>query len=242
MEDKKKCTKCCKELPSTDEYFYKQLIRDNVNGDYYILVNECKECAKERATKNRIKNAEKYRKTALDYYYENKDEVSQKKKIYYNENKDMFQDWTKQWRTENKQKIRQYNKKYSNKKHIITSKEWKNCKEYFNNCCAYCGISNEDSKKLYGQYLHKEHLIDCGKDNLKNCVPSCKICNSTKHTSSFNDWYNQDNPKYSRERYLKIYQWVRYDYKVYILPKDKEVRKQIIKKHVNIHSTKEVIK
>ena len=71
--------------------------------------------------------------------------------------------------------------------------------------------------KLYD--FHKEHVVDEGKNDLRNCIPSCNKCNSQKNTNSLNNWYNITNPNYTYERYCKIYQWIRYDHKKYIMPK-----------------------
>lgn len=90
------------------------------------------------------------------------------------------------------------------------------CLEYFNNCCAYCGMTLEEHKDKYNQNLHKEHVTSCGRNDLKNCVPSCKVCNSEKSTTSFNDWYNIKNIKYSKDRYMKICKWIKEDCKLYI--------------------------
>ena len=115
------------------------------------------------------------------------------------------------------------------KKHRLSKQEWKSCKEYFNNECAYCGLPIEEHFRKYAGKLqkidfHKEHVIDDGRDDIKNCIPSCQICNSSKRESSLNTWYNQENPNYTRERYLKIYNWIRYDCKKYIEKKKQKNR------------------
>jgi len=61
--------------------------------------------------------------------------------------------------------------------------------------------------------------IDNGKNDLRNCVPSCYSCNSQKNKKTLNEFYNPENPNYTYEQYYKIYQWIRYDYKNHILPK-----------------------
>lgn len=104
----------------------------------------------------------------------------------------------------------------SNKKHVIDLEEWHDCLTYFNCACAYCGMSWENHFSRFKQDLHKEHIVHDGKDNLSNCVPSCRECNSEKSVSSFNGWYNVGNNKFSRVRYLRIYAWLKEDYKKYI--------------------------
>jgi hypothetical protein len=127
-----------------------------------------------------------------------------------------------------KKLTKKYNKNRREKNHKITEKEWYNCKLYFNFRCAYCGKTWEDNFVETGKDLHKEHVIDEGRNDIKNCVPSCNTCNTQKNTKTLNEWYNTNNSIYSYERYLKIYQFMRYDYKKYIhkkKPKGKYTKK-----------------
>ena len=104
-----------------------------------------------------------------------------------------------EWCRNNPDKVKKYNKNRQEKNHNITNKEWDTCKIYFNNCCAYCGLPIEEhlikrKNKIINMDFHKEHVVYGGKDNLKNCVPSCGTCNSEKWEYSLNTWYNQNNP------------------------------------------------
>ncbi|RNB59424.1 hypothetical protein EDM57_04590 [Brevibacillus gelatini] len=83
-------------------------------------------------------------------------------------------------------------------------------------------MTYEEHKIAEGQDLHKEHVIHDGRNDLKNCVPSCRSCNSEKNTRTLNDWYNKNNPKYTYERYFRIYQWMRYDCLKFIKKKRKK--------------------
>jgi hypothetical protein len=126
-----------------------------------------------------------------------------------------------EYRKTHKERVNGYSLKRKEKNHRITDKEWYDCKLYFNFRCAYCGLAIEEhwitrNKKLILMDLHKEHVIWDGKDNLKNCVPSCQSCNSLKHKSSLNNWYNSKNELYTYERYYKIYEWLHHDYKKFI--------------------------
>lgn len=121
--------------------------------------------------------------------------------------------WSKSWQRNNKDKLLEYKMNRGNKFHKISTKEWSYCKEYFNYECAYCGMHESVHKQAYKQQLHKEHVIHDGRNDIKNCIPSCRVCNSSKHTSTLSEWYNINNPNYTRERYLKIYEWLRYDCK-----------------------------
>lgn len=180
----------------------------------------CKCCHRNKSKKYRQEHKEERIEYDKKDYRKNKKTKNKNAKKWYNNNKDRQRFITKRWQINNRKKVKEYGDKRKNKNHTITNKEWNSCKEYFNFECAYCGMTEELHKNTFKQRLHKEHLIDCGRGDLKNCLPSCKICNSEKHITSFNDWYNINNPKYSRERYLKIYQWVRYDCKNYINKKE----------------------
>ncbi len=41
------------------------------------------------------------------------------------------------------------------KKHRLSKQEWKSCKEYFNNECAYCGLPIEEHFRKYAGKLQK---------------------------------------------------------------------------------------
>jgi len=132
-----------------------------------------------------------------------------------------MKDYHKQWMKDNKDKIHDYNMKHSCKKHQISKEQWKECKDYFNNECAYCGLKQEDhfihrKGKLINIDLHKEHVVWNDANDLSNCVPSCQTCNSRKHTYALDKWYNKDNPKFTQERYDKIIKWITEDYKKFI--------------------------
>lgn len=83
---------------------------------------------------------------------------------------------------------------------------------YFDNSCAYCGMTTEEHKNIFKQQLHKEHVDHNGRNDLSNCVPSCKICNSRKWEYDIKEWYDTDNLYYTDERYNKIIKWIKQDY------------------------------
>ncbi|EKS4345120.1 HNH endonuclease [Clostridium botulinum] len=203
----KLCSICNKWLPCTDKYFYK-----NNKSKKDGLFPYCKECNKYKFKKWINKNEDKFRKyVKIRDANLSKRRITQKRKASI---KQRLSGYQSEYRKNNKDKIKQYNKKYGHKAHNITKQQWEACKEYFNYSCAYCEMSEEEHKKIYNQQLHKEHIIDCGRNDLKNCVPACRSCNSEKHIFSFNDWYNKNNPNYLKERYDKIVKWIKYDCKI----------------------------
>lgn len=200
------CTKCNLEYPFTEEYFYK-----NTTGK---LTTPCKRCRIDAQKERYKKNKEVYNDRSRRHYKENRERYIELVTQWNRDNREKARQIQREWQKNNKDKLREYQQqRWSNKKHSIPEKEWKRCKEYFDYKCAYCGMYEEDHKKKYKQQLHKEHVIHDGRNDIKNCVPSCKICNGSKHTATLNQWYNISHPNYSRERYVKIYQWLRYDCK-----------------------------
>ncbi len=103
-----------------------------------------------------------------------------------------------------------------NRTHSISNEEWEDCKKYFNYECAYCGLSVKDHYITFNEEerlgdFHKEHVDHEGENDLSNCVPSCKSCNSRKWEHDFNEWYTENNEVYSIERLSKIIKWLEED-------------------------------
>jgi len=208
MEELKRCTICEEYFPATKKYFYKNK-KNSIDG----MFPYCKECTKKKSRNNQLKDHEKYKAYIRNYLKENEDEqrirlhnIRQRKKAertiyerdYYYKNKDKF---------------KKYREDRQHKHHDITNDEWESCKQYFNNECAYCGISEQKAKEEQDQYLHKEHVEHNGANDLSNCVPSCRVCNSRKWQHDLEFWYREGwCPNYSKERLDKIYKWLDEDY------------------------------
>lgn len=71
-------------------------------------------------------------------------------------------------------------------------------------------------KIKYDNYLHKDYVVHDGENDLSNCVPACKSCNSSKHNFELNYWFKERSEHYSESRLYKIYNWLNSDYKQYI--------------------------
>jgi hypothetical protein len=109
----------------------------------------------------------------------------------------------------------------TNKKHEITKNEWENCKNYFNYRCAYCGLAIEEHYIIYNGILklgdfHRDHADDEGRNDLSNCIPACKSCNTSKSNKDLLEWYDVDNDNFNTERLFKINKWLNEDYLKYI--------------------------
>jgi hypothetical protein len=137
-----------------------------------------------------------------DYFIENNKKNVQLKPEIHKPNK-------ARWRRENTDKCKTYRlNRDAHKKHEITQKEFDECKEFFGYKCCYCEMSEEEHKKKYGEQLHKEHAYNNGSNKIDNCIPACKSCNSSKRVGDWCDWYIEDNPKYTYDRYKNIENWL----------------------------------
>ncbi|WP_143786577.1 MULTISPECIES: HNH endonuclease [Paenibacillus] len=124
----------------------------------------------------------------------------------------------KEWLDENKDKTKIYRQIKFTKTHNISVEEWKSCKLYFDNSCAYCGLDikkhliKRNGKEIKSD-LHREHVDDNGANDLSNCIPACVSCNSQKWKFGLEEWYAIENPIYSELRYKRIVKWLDSDYK-----------------------------
>jgi hypothetical protein len=207
----KECSICGIVKPITE--FYKQQ-KKRKNGTQWIYYNpECKDCSKKRAMKWEKAHPDKALKNIRTQAKKRKNIMKQ----YRKDNRERIQETFKTWQENNRNKTIEYNRKRTeNKTHNISKSEWAACKEYFNNSCAYCGVIEKEAKQTQGQYLHKEHVDHNGENDLSNCVPACRSCNSNKWVFNLSDWYNDSNENFTYERLEKIQQWLNNDYKLYI--------------------------
>lgn len=200
----KLCVICKDWYLSTDEYFYKNK-SNGIDG----LHPYCKKCTVNKTMKVRNSDKEYWYSKRMESYYKNKNYYLEKQKEYDYAMRDEKKIYLKIWQQNNKDKIKEYNSyRMMHKSHEITKEEWESCKEFFNNSCAYCGIDELEAKKVTNNYLHKEHVDHQGSNGIENCVPACKSCNSSKHTSNLEDWYNESNSLYSTDRLNRIIEWL----------------------------------
>jgi hypothetical protein len=207
----KLCNRCNEWFPCTEEYFYKTSVNTKDN-----LFPYCKRCNIKRSINWRTNNRDEWLEFNKKY---NKKEIRKadidRRRIKYREDGKQLE-----WQQNNKDRVKEYGEKRQHKKHNIKKKEWNSCKEYFNYECAYCGLSLEKHYvRFKGEMIlsdfHREHVIDQGKNDLSNCVPSCKSCNSSKRNFTIEEWYNEKNTNYSQKRLNKIIKWINEDYKLF---------------------------
>lgn len=195
----KLCSDCNEWHPMNEEYFYKNKSSPDGFNPY------CKNATKNKYIVWRQENYEHY----LDGQRKRNLEPPMKAaKRRYNQT-DKKKQKQLEWQRENKDKIKIYNDhRKQHKEHDITDEEWFACLDYFNNTCAYCGLSELIQIEIYNEQFHKEHVNHNGSNYIDNCVPSCTKCNASKNDSEFNDWYNDKNELFSKRRLNKIINWM----------------------------------
>jgi hypothetical protein len=200
----KRCNICDNWFICTEEFFYSNN-KNSIDG----LQPYCKNCAKQKAIALQHKYPDRYLRNQRKQYI--RPSIIEKRRKGARKQKD--NGYQLEWQRNNPEKIKEYQRdKFENRTHNISKKEWIYCKEYFNNTCAYCGMTLEEHKNKYNQDFHKEHAINKGSNGLDNCIPSCKICNGKKYIWSLGEWYNPNNPEYSEERLYKILNWLNNDW------------------------------
>jgi hypothetical protein len=210
--ERKECTDCGEVKSLKEFYSQKKIKKDGTEWIYYNP--ECKQCTKLRSKQWKKKNPEK---VAINNKKMRPNRSKYKQKI-----KEKVREQTRNWQLNNPEKVKEYNRyRWLHKKHEINTNEWEACKNYFNYRCCYCGLPIEEHYIMYrgktqlGDF-HKEHVDDNGSNDLSNCIPSCKSCNSSKRQSTFDEWYNTNNTNFTYERLEKINKWLEDDYKKYI--------------------------
>jgi hypothetical protein len=195
----KLCNKCEDWHPLNEEYFYK----NNKSLDGFNPY--CKNYMLNRYLANR----DEFDKKRLEHARKHPEQNRESVRKYRKKNLNKVSTRQKEWRQNNPDRIREYNKdRTMNKKHEITDQEWFDCLDFFNNSCAYCGLTEQKQIELFGEQFHKEHVIHNGSNYIDNCVPSCTSCNTSKHDSEFNEWYNKNNPNFTQKRLNKIIKWM----------------------------------
>lgn len=179
----------------------------------YIAI--CKRCSIKNAQNYVKRHKENYYKYNKEHYEKHGEEDRERRRLQQANNPDKRNSYQRKYYNENFEQFSQYNKNRTYKNHKISKIEWTNCKKYFNNLCAYCGMTLDEHYKLYNQQLHREHIDPNGSIYLNNCVPACKSCNAKKWLSNVEEWYRQQE-FFNEERLDKIYKWTNEDYRTYI--------------------------
>lgn len=194
-----------------DEHWYKN-DKNGIDGYY----PNCISCEIQRTKIWRQQNPEKYK--ALNHYFNtnpsDKTRESNRKNTQNRRKNGKYYVWL----ASNPEKTKQYALKH--RVHDISDKEWIANKNFFKNengewCCAYCGITEKKHKQIYKQQLHKDHVDNEGYNDVRNCVPACKDCNSSKWAFPLEEWYKEQD-FFNEDKLNKIKVWCNEEYKKYI--------------------------
>ena len=82
------------------------------------------------------------------------------------------------------------------RKHIFEAWEWK---------CAYCERQLDEDNATIDHILPKHKGGHNVRSNMCCC---CSNCNRAKGSTLLDVWYNEDHPKYTKERFDKIKVWM----------------------------------
>ena len=204
--------KICKDCDTNKPFseYYSQRKRSKKRGEYIYYPPYCKQCQLIRSGNWQTENSERYKDNLKEWYINNKHEPKRIEQIRVATKEYRDRGGQLDWQRNNTDKLKEYGQQH--RKHDITTKEWLSCKAYFNNECAYCGLTID----LHETDLHKEHVHHDGVNDLSNCVPACKSCNSQQWVYDLDYWYKQRSGIFSESKYTKLLKWINEDHKQYI--------------------------
>ena len=146
-------------------------------------------------------------KYGKEYNQINKETIAKYQIIYRKNNKEILIENALKYRSKNRDKCNVVGqRRRAIKKSLsctLTTEQWVNVKQKFDNSCAYCG------KKLKLQQEHFISISKGGEYTLNNIIPSCQKCNGSKNNKDFFEWY----PKYkyfSKKRETKLLKYLNY--------------------------------
>jgi hypothetical protein len=162
----RRCHKCRKELPMTEDFFYRD--RKGKNGLGY----QCKECANEKADQWSANNPKRSGEIKKEWYYSNIEKARSISKT-------------------SGQKRRDKKRRLPN---AFTEYDWEFSINYFNGCCAVCERPLRDLFSTHTAAM--DHWIpfsspDCPGTIPSNIVPLCQGqdgCNNSKSNRNAQEW------------------------------------------------------
>jgi 5-methylcytosine-specific restriction endonuclease McrA len=134
------CSKCKRELPRTEGYFYKK------KGSKDGYRNDCKECSNKRNKEN---------------YYKSWNERQSKNKKYAQLHKDEIAKYQSNYQSENKEQLGEYHKKYS------VEYRAKNKETLKNNWARYYSANKEKVLKYHSEHYKNPKIKNSHREWLK---------------------------------------------------------------------------
>ena len=200
-------------FPANTEHFYYHK-QNNTDG----LHPNCKRCGVKKTQQWVIENPE-WAKELMKKANDNPNPLNNAREYHrLNSQRRWANGKQQEWFLKNPEKTKKY---YENhREHDISISEWRHCLDVFNNQCAYCGLEAEKHiVKRKDEYvvmnLHKEHVDSDGYNDIRNGVPACRSCNSSKRQHPLDVWFKKQK-FFSQERLDKIIWWTTEGYKDYI--------------------------
>lgn len=215
------CSKCYCELPGNDEYFFKK--SDRRNGS--VVCKKCKgfDYGVERINlvyKDKVDDTQRFCATCKEL--KNTDEMSDNSYCKDCKSKRLRIRYIKDPRIKERSRLNSQRRRNDRKNLIndLTIDEYRDTLKYFDECCAYCGISNEQHKKDYGRVLAQDHVIPMVKGGgytKSNIIPACHHCNTSKGSKYLLEFFEYKE-QFTEERLFKIEKFLntnKYNYKGY---------------------------
>jgi hypothetical protein len=212
----KKCTLHNEYFPNDSEWFI-------CSSDFFFvnktnktdgLYPYCKKCSSKKYMKWEKEHPEEY---LAHNFRQNrrKEKIEARRKISQQRRENGYYD---DYFELNPEKKKQYAENHRD--HDITNAEWIANKNFFKNengewVCAYCGMTEKEHKTIRREQLHKEHVEHNGYNDVRNCVPACYTCNSSKWQYDMETWYREQT-FFNEDNLAKIKLWCSNEYKKYI--------------------------
>lgn len=216
-----KCKACVKEY--NREYHSRNKERENRRSKRYYQENKEEQLAKRSAylAKNRDKvnkqkrehyqlNKDRLQKQSRDYHWDNRDSELARMRNRYSNNKESYLAHNREWYKNNPEKARRIGQRYEARKNSVeqtlTNDEWVEILKYYDNSCAYCGLSTKEHLESSNELLHQDHVVPLKKGGAyskENIVPACRSCNSSKQDKDLLEWYT-NHKEFDKEKLRKI--------------------------------------
>lgn len=200
LEGTRICTRCGIEKPLS-EYGKRG------NGGFY---SQCKSCVSQITAQYAKDNYDLVIMRKRNYHKTHKAQIDAYNKQYYLTHKDEIKQRVKDWEIANPERVKEnavinahnQRSKRTGCRSNFSRADWKTCKEYFSDNgvvhCAYCGKPIERAT-----IDHVVSMNNGGENTIRNIVPACVKCNSSKFDHPFEVWF-KIQPFYSEEREKKI--------------------------------------
>lgn len=193
--DTRACRKCKKELPYTEEFFYRSI--SHLAG----LAARCKECVDsankawreanpERAKQSCVEWRAIHREEILQYYrdwkIQNPEYSAAKTKEWREANDEKYREGARRWRKNNPQTARAAIILYKHKRRAASDEKITagQLLEHFTKFNGLCGICDSHISLECANWDHIEPISKGGKHVLSNLQPVHGLCNSIKGARS----------------------------------------------------------